>query len=350
MNSEFQAPWWLANGLAMTLYTALKVGKEWEQYTLEPEPTYQEQVFRGAGDVPIYGIYAIPPDARGTIVATYGITGTLADQWFLKILGRKAYDRGWAVVLFDWRAHGQTAMLSSALTSDGIYEGEDFICIAEQAKQLGCPAPMWLSGYSLGGQLALWGIRQAPSRSPDIAGGFVLCPSLESDRSLSYLLQHPVKKHIESQIAKALKKLAWKLHEAHPQDIDPAAIKRANTIDGFDRELVIPRLGFKTVKDYYLATSPLYFLDELALPTFTIYAADDPLFDPSLVEELQAIAAGNPYLNLLLTQQGGHVAHFSSFACQQRQGDIDPWWAWNRSLDWLDSQKPAGEHRQSLAL
>lgn len=338
MNPNFQAPWWLADGLAMTLYTALRVGKKWQQYTLEPEPLYQEQVFTGAEGVPIYGIVAIPPRPRGTIVATYGITGSLDDQWFLRILGRKAYARGWAVVLFDWRAHGQTALLSSALTSDGLYEGEDFICIAEQAQKLGCPAPCWLSGYSLGGQLALWGIRQGPTRSPDIAGGFVLCPSLESDRSLTYLLQHPVKKHIEGRIAQELKRLAWRLQAAHPQAIDPAAIQRANTIDGFDRELVIPRLGFETVKDYYLATSPLYFLEELALPTLTIYAADDPLFDPTLAEELRAIAAQNPQLDLWLTPQGGHVAHFSNLACQQDHGDRDPWWAWNRSLDWLDRQ------------
>jgi uncharacterized protein len=342
MYTDFQAPLQLTNGLTMTMHAALRAGKTWEKYTVQPEPIDQEHIFSGANGVPIYGRVSIPENPRGTIVATYGITGTLDNQWFLQALRRKAYAQGWAVVLFDWRAHGQTALLSPQLTSDGIYEGEDFLQIAAQAKALGCPVPMWLSGYSLGGQLALWGIKQAPVLSAavglgsqDIAGGFVICPSLESDRSLTYLVNHPIKSILENRIAKELKKLAWQLQAAHPQHFDPAAIERANSIEGFDRELVIPRLGFATVKDYYLATSPLYFLDKLTLPTLIIYAADDPLFDPSLVPELASIAEQQPAIDLMLTKQGGHVGYISSTACQQQYLDTDPWWAWNRALEWV---------------
>ncbi len=342
MQTDFQAPLRLTNGLTMTMHAALRAGKTWKKYTVEPEPIDREHIFSGANGVPIYGRVAIPENPRGTIVATYGITGTLENQWFLKVLRRKAYTQGWAVVLFDWRAHGQTALLSPQLTSDGIYEGEDFLRIAAQAKALGCPAPMWLSGYSLGGQLALWGIKQAPALSAavgleaqDIAGGFVICPSLESDRSLTYLVQHPIKSILENSIAKELKKLAWQLHAAHPHAFDPAAIDRANSIEGFDRELVIPRLGFATVQEYYLATSPLYFLDKLTLPTLIIYAADDPLFEPSLAPELASIAQQQPAIDLMLTKQGGHVGYISSTACQQRYLDADPWWAWNRALEWV---------------
>ncbi len=342
MYTDFQAPLQLTNGLTMTMHAALRAGRTWEKYTVELEPIDREHIFSGANGVPIYGRVAIPENPRGTIVATYGITGTLENQWFLQVLRRKAYAQGWAVVVFDWRAHGQTALLSPQLTSDGIYEGEDFLRIAAQAKALGCPAPFWLSGYSLGGQLALWGIKQAPILSEevglaaqDVAGGFVICPSLESDRSLTYLVNHPVKSILENRIAKELKKLAWQLQAAHPQDFDPAAIERANSIEGFDRELVIPRLGFATVKDYYLATSPLYFLDKLTLPTLIIYAADDPLFEPSLATELGSIAEQQPAIDLILTKQGGHVGYISSSACQQQYLDADPWWAWNRALEWV---------------
>ena len=104
-------PWHLTNGLLMTLYTALRVSRKWENFTIEAEPIYQEHIFTGANGVPIFGKYAIPANAKGTIVATYGITGDLDNQWFLKILGRKAFDKGYAVVLFDWRAHCKTAEL-----------------------------------------------------------------------------------------------------------------------------------------------------------------------------------------------------------------------------------------------
>ncbi|MFN5264110.1 MAG: alpha/beta fold hydrolase, partial [Pseudanabaena sp.] len=183
----YSPPWHLTNGLLMTLYTALRVSRKWENFTVESKPIYKEHIFTGAHGVPIFGKYAIPDTThqkvKGTIVGTYGITGDLDNQWFLKILGRKAIAKGYAVVLFDWRAHGKTAELSPALTSDGLYEGEDFIRIANTAQQLGCPSPFWLMGYSLGGQLALWGIKAGESiadwgsdleiTSADIAGGAV---------------------------------------------------------------------------------------------------------------------------------------------------------------------------------
>ncbi len=170
----------------------------------------------------------------------------------------------------------------------------------------------------------------------DIGGAAVICPSLNSIRSLSYLVKYPLGKYIEQAIARELKKLAWRVYEAHPEAIDPAAIERANSIWGFDRELVIERLGFASVEAYYEASSGLYLLPHLKTPTLIIYAADDPLFDPTIVPDLQAACDHNSYIDLVLTRYGGHVGYLSSQACQHRMGDPDPWWAWNRVLEWLE--------------
>ncbi|MBE9017271.1 esterase [Chroococcidiopsis sp. CCALA 051] len=360
LNSNFTPPWWLRNGLAMTVYTALWASKDWEKTTSHPEPNYEAVIFHGAGEVPIFGWVAIPENPKATIVGTYGITGTLENQWFLRLLGRKAFAQGYAVVLFDWRAHGKTAQLSPTLTSDGLYEGEDFVCIAAQAKAMGCPAPFWFTGFSLGGQLALWGVKAAqalefgirssefginsPFPTPnslipqDIAGAAVICPSLDSNRSLSYLVKHPLGRKLEQAIAKQLKKLAWQIYEAHPGAIDPAAIEKANSIWGFDNELVIEKLGFPSVEAYYEASSGLHILPQLQKPTLIIYAANDPMFDPAIVPDLQAACDRNPQLDLLLTRYGGHVNYMSDRTCQQHFADPDPWWAWNRVLEWIDSQ------------
>ena len=293
----------------MTLYTALRRSQDWEKTTATTEPFYQEKIFIGAGGVPIFGLVAIPENPQGTVVGTYGITGELDNQWFLRLLGRKAFAHGYAVVLFDWRAHGKTAELSPTLTSDGLYEGEDFVRIAAQAKVMGCPAPFWFTGFSLGGQLGLWGVKAAQTidswgqdlglLESDIGGGAVICPSLDSNRSLNYLVNAPLGKYLEKAIARQLKKLAWRLHEAHPGAIDPAAIERANSIWGFDHELVISRLGFSSVEEYYDASNALHLLPHLQKPTLILYAADDPLFDPTIVPDLQAACAGNSAIDLV---------------------------------------------------
>lgn len=194
------------------------------------------------------------------------------------------------MVLFDWRAHGRTARLSGTLTSDGLYEGEDFVRIAAQAKAMGSPAPFWFTSFSLGGQLALWAVKAGQTLTtwgPDIGieesqigGAAVICPNLDSNRSLSYLVRDPWGKYLEKTIARELKKLAWQIHAAHPESIDPEAIARVNSVWGFDREFAISGLGFASVEDYYQASSPLYLLPHLQKPTPILYAADDCLTPP----------------------------------------------------------------------
>jgi predicted alpha/beta-fold hydrolase len=340
--STYQPPYLLRNGAAMTIHAALCAGRNWENKTPYPEPIYQQVVFSGGQDVPIFGWVAIPENAHSTIVGTYGITGELNQQWFLRLLGRKAYAQGYAVVLFDWRAHGKTAELSPTLTSDGLYEGDDFVEIATQAVEMGCPQKCWFMGYSLGGQLALWGLKAAQDKrlkNVEVVGGAVICPSLDSWRSLTYLVTHPFGRIVESRIAKELKKLAWQLYDHHEGHFEAAAIERANSIWGFDHELVISRLGFSSVEEYYQACNALNLLPKLQKQTLIIYAADDPLFHPDIVDELKNIAEQNDYLNLLLTKHGGHVGYVSSKQCQNQFQDPDQWWAWNRVLDWMEAKQ-----------
>jgi len=345
----YNPSWFLQNGLMMTVYTALWGKRYWESTIQLPEPSYHEKIFVGGQGVPIFGLVAIPENAHSTIIGTYGITGELETEWFLRVLGRKAYAEGYAVVLFDWRAHGKTAQLSPTLTSDGLYEGEDFVRIAAAAKAMGCPGKFWFTGYSLGGQLALWAVKVALEvirehedlglEDSDIGGSMVICPSLDSERSLSYLVTKPFGRYLEAGIAQNLKKLAWRIHDAHPGNIDPAAIERANSIWGFDNELVINRLGFSSVEAYYQASSALQILPQISKPTLILYAADDPLFDPAIIPELEEACDRNPVIDLLLTQYGGHVGYLSSKNCQRQVQDSDLWWAWNRVLQWLEQQR-----------
>lgn len=339
----------------MTLFSALWMCRRWFLHAPSLIPPYRDIRFRGAGDVPIFGRVALPravsqttPNpVRGTIVGTYGITGTLDNQWFLKLLGRKAFLQGYGVVVFDWRAHGKTAEWSPTLTSDGLFEGEDMVRIAAQAKALGCPPPFWFTGYSLGGQLALWALKRAQDSQlcaevgldrDDVGGAAVICPNLDAYRSLTYLVKHPWGRHLERAIAQELQRMAWRLHELHPGEFDPERIAQARTIWDFDQALVIPRLGFPSVEAYYEASKPLGFLSQLHKPTLILYAADDPLFDPVLVPELQAMGAANPSLQVMVTRYGGHVGYISSRSTQAQWADPDLWWAWNRILHWCNHQ------------
>ncbi|MBE9174290.1 alpha/beta fold hydrolase [Synechocystis salina LEGE 06155] len=348
---QFTPPWYLSSGLAMTIYTAFVANQRCLNSAQAGEPEYIAQVMTGSQRVPLQTWRSpIATQARGTLIATYGITGSLEDQGFLRQWGRWAYERNYGVILFDWRAHGKSAELSPTLTSDGLYEGEDFVYLAAQAKALGYPGPFWFGGYSLGGQLALWGVYKGQTLtdwanddvmltclSPtDIGGGMAVCPSLDSQRSLNYLTSHPLGRYLEKAIANKLKELAWQLHCHHPGEFDPQAIERANTIWGFDHNLVIDRLGFASVEAYYEASSALPLLSKIVKPTLLLYAADDPMFHPAIVGELASLQNQLTGVDVQLTPKGGHVGYIANARCQRENNDPDKNWAIHRTLDWLD--------------
>ena len=48
----------------------------------------------------------------------------------------------------------------------------------------------------------------------------------------------------------------------------------------------------------------------------------------------------NPHLDLVLTRHSGHISYYSSLTGQRRSQDPDPWWDWNRVLDWVERRSP----------
>lgn len=338
---DYQPPWYFQDGFVQTVATSYWYGKTWSWwgdrvpwFSHLPAIPWQEKVFHGADGVPLWGLWSCPKSAKATLILNYGITGTTDGAWYARVLARKAYNRGWAVLLYDWRGHGKTAELSPVPSSDGWREGSDQVQLAEQLVALGCPSTVVLAGFSLGGQLVLWGLKAAVEEGCDlIRAGAVLSPNLESNRSLDYLLTTTVGRAIEQALTRELQVEARKRQERFPNAVKAGTVERVNSIRAFDREMVIDYYGFSSVEEYYQKTSGLYLLDRLTLPYLAIYAADDPMFAPDLVPEIRQRSQQNPYARLLLTELGGHVSHIS-----QKTRIEDEFWGINRMLEFCEEQ------------
>jgi len=340
MNNSFPPylpPWFLRDGIIQTVVASYWYGRTWEIWRDRvwwmkgyPPLPWQEKTFLGAEDVPLWGKWVCPPDACGTIILTYGITGDAEQSWYAYLTAYKAYTQGWAVLLYDWRGHGKTAELSPTPSSDGWREGADQVLLAEQLVGLGCPPDVVLIGFSLGGQLALWGLKEARD-TPHIKGAATLCPNLESNRSLDYLVSDPFGRLVERSFTQQLIAEVRRKASRFPEAVAEGTADRVDSIIGFDREIVINYYGFHSVSEYYQQTGGLYLLDQLTLPYLVVYAADDPVFDPSLVPEIKARIDNNPNGYLLLTDHGGHVAHIS-----QKNHHEDQFWGINRLLEFAN--------------
>merc|ERR1712045_251125 len=84
----------------------------------------------------------------------------------------------------------------------------------------------------------------------------------------------------------------------------------ATTIDEIEDGLIAPVFGFEVKFDYYRKTASLPLLDEIAVPTFILNAADDPFFNPDFFPWEKDCDRGNNVvapIKMQRTMTGGHL-------------------------------------------
>lgn len=335
----YQPPFYFKNGVFQTVATQYFYGKTWKWWgdrapwlSHLPQVPWQEQIFTGAEGVPLWGIWSCPPDAKGTLIFNTGINGIVSNEWYANLLGHKAYQHHFAILLYDWRGHGKTTPLSPVPHSYGWREGQDQVHLAEQLIALGCPTPVILTGMSMGGQLALWGLKAAmATRCSLICGASTLSTHLESKLSLAHLQTSSAGQKFEQSFTRKFRAEAEKRIAHFSRSLKPGALERMTSVSECDREMVIDYYGFQSVEDYYHQTSALYFLDQLTLPYLIIYAQDDPLFDPQIIPQMKQRMAQNSNAHLILTEKGGHISHINKLNPSE-----DRFWGMNRLLDFCE--------------
>jgi predicted alpha/beta-fold hydrolase len=101
---------------------------------------------------------------------------------------------------------------------------------------------------------------------------------------------------------KALAKIA-----RHPGIADPEVVAGVRTLWDFDNVFTGPVHGFAGAEDYYGRSSSINFLAAIRVPTLLLSARDDPFHPTGLLDEVAAIARGNPVLHTEFVARGGHV-------------------------------------------
>jgi predicted alpha/beta-fold hydrolase len=95
----------------------------------------------------------------------------------------------------------------------------------------------------------------------------------------------------------------------------------------FDNRFTAPLSGFRDVWDYYKQSSAFPRMNKIALPTLIVCAEDDPVIPFEIFRRAEL----SPSTTLLLTKQGGHVAHIA----RSKGDDPDRWWMDWRVINWV---------------
>ncbi len=238
------------------------------------------------------------PHNKGLVILLHGWEGSSASTYILTT-GRFLFSRGYDVFRLNFRDHGPSHHLNNgifyAVLLDEVFDAVRQIVHAENE------LPVFLAGFSLGGNFALriarqcathpiHGLKQVVSISP------VLDPDKATDRidNSRFILKYFLKKWRRS--------LATK-QRLYPDCYDFSVLMDVDNIREMTERLVAQYSDYDSAKAYFKGYALMgNALRKIAVPTTIITAADDPIIPVQDFYDLYISDA----TRLMIQSYGGH--------------------------------------------
>ena len=239
--------------------------------------------------------------ARGEIVMIHGLEGSSA-AGYMRSMSQLALENGYAVHRTNMRSCGGTEALAKTMYHAGM-TGDTLSVIRQIRAER--TAPIFLFGYSLGGNVAL----KLAGELGDAAQGLLrgVC-AVSTPLDLAACVRktgQPENRIYSGRFLNRLKDRIKKRADSLAGICDVEAIQRCRTIYEFDDLATAKFFGFGTAGNYYATQSCSQFLHAIRVPTLLVQAKDDPLIPFDMFHN-PAIAA-NPFIELFAVEHGGHL-------------------------------------------
>ncbi len=236
---------------------------------------------------------------RPTVLLLPGLESTANSHYVLGTCDeiRRA---GWNATVLEYRGCSREMNLAKRLYHSGATDDIGFV--ARFLKQRDPSRPLFVIGFSLGGNLAGKWLGERGGDSPVVAAVLISTPfdlaasAQKIDRAFGGLYS---RHFVRSLIAKAVAK-----NRQFPELLPIEQIRGCRTIVDFDHLATAPLHGFRDAWDYYERNSCGQFLPGIRVPTLLLSAADDPYIPAESFPN--RAAANSNYLLPLLTRHGGH--------------------------------------------
>ncbi|MCA9175315.1 MAG: alpha/beta fold hydrolase [Planctomycetales bacterium] len=184
-------------------------------------------------------------------------------------------------------------------------------------------APLWLFGFSMGGNLVLRAAGQwAEQAPPQLRAVAAVAPPVDLQSCAERLRQGWSRIYDRKFVRRLMRALRdrQQLPGSPLRDMDLSFTPR--DLLELDDRITAPLAGFSGAAEYYRIASAKPLLPRVAVPTMILAAADDPVVPVDVYADVEASAEN---VQLHVTSHGGHVGFFA-----RRAGD-DPDRCW---LDW----------------
>jgi predicted alpha/beta-fold hydrolase len=253
-------------------------------------------------------------------VLVHGLGGCHASLHLVR-QGHLLMRHGVRAVRLDLRGVGRGERLArgtyNAASSDDVRRAAEAVCREHPN------SPLWLVGFSLGGNIVLKLAGEAASLPlPGLSRVAAVSPPIDMVRCAA-LMSLPRNRIYERYYMRLLTRQVRR-HDRHFPDLPRVRFPRNLTLPQFDNLYTAPRGGFRDATDYYERSASLPLIPQIRVPTFILTARDDPFISVEAFERL-----GGERVAVHIANRGGHMG----FLGPDGAGGIR--WAERRVEEWL---------------
>jgi uncharacterized protein len=240
-------------------------------------------------------------EPRAHLVMVHGLEGS-SEAGYMRSMSQLALEQGFATNRTNLRSCGGTESLANTMYHAGLTS--DTLAILQTIKAES-HAPIFLIGYSLGGNISLKLAGELALAASNLLAG-VIAVSTPIDLGACVRKMSQRENWIyEWRFLTRLKQRIRERAKSMPGHYDLSALDRANSVYEFDDRITAQHFGFGSADNYYNTQSSIHFLHRIALPTLLVQAQDDPLIPFDLFGS-DAVTS-NPSIALIAPEHGGHL-------------------------------------------
>jgi predicted alpha/beta-fold hydrolase len=297
----FHPPLHLRHHLVQTILASLKFRKRGPNPMLE---TAQDIILECDDGVRLKGSYSPHPENKALVIFLHGWEGS-QDSTYVVTAGRRLYQRGASIFRLNYRDHGDTHELNEGLFYSTLFN-EVFDAVKQAAKK-GDGAPVYIVGFSLGGNFALRIARSLRDLSiQNLKHIFAISPVIDPWGAAPLVDLNPLYQHY---FLKKWTRSLRKKQALYPQLYNFDKILAKRTVLGILERMLPQYSEFSDLKSYFDS----YRLDKRDLehcpvPLSLISAADDGMIP---VADLLGLKL-NHRANRIIHPHGGHNGFFQS--------------------------------------
>jgi hypothetical protein len=234
--------------------------------------------------------------AKGEIVMVHGLEGS-GEAGYIRGLAAAALPAGFAAHAFHMRTCGGTERLCRTLYHAGLTG--DLGGVLREFRLEG-RAPVFLVGYSLGGNVALKLAGELGGRGPELIRGVCAVSTPLDLEASARRLAHPSNRLYERRFIGRMRDRLCATGRYRRRDF-----RGLRSLRQIDDRITAPSFGFGDAANYYRTQSCLGHLADIRVPVLLIQSRDDTLV-PFDVFATGAVRS-NPWIEVRATDHGGHL-------------------------------------------